>query len=251
MKLQQEWISSQLRDDEQQFFHRETNEETAFYRAVCTGDIEAVLRNCEQQRFLATDGVGILSKDPLVNIKYHFVITAALVTRSCANAGMEMEQAFRLSDFYIRKLDTIQTTHGVATLHRRMVMDFATKMKMLRSGTETSKPISTCINYIYTHITERITIESLAEHTGLSASYLSRLFKQEVGIPVSEYIRKKKLGRAEELLKYSNYSLDEISDFLSFASTSHFIQAFKLYTGMTPKKFRDRYTQSGIDGETP
>jgi len=251
MGLQQEWTYKELLDDEQGVFHRETSEEIAFYRAVCTGDIDAVSKNCEEKRFLATDGVGLLSKDPVVNIKYHFVITAALVTRFCVDAGMEMEQAFRLSDFYIRKLDNIQTTQGVANMHRRMVMDFTGKMRMLHSGAETSKPITACINYIYTHITERITIEALSEHTGLSTGYLSRLFKQEVGIPVSEYIRKKKLGRAEELLKFSDYTLDEISDFLCFASTSHFIQAFKLYTGVTPKKFRDRYTRSGIDGENP
>ena len=49
-----------------------------------------------------------------------------------------------------------------------------------------------CVDYIYTHIKERITITTLAEYTGLSESYLSRVFKQNLGISISDYIREKK-----------------------------------------------------------
>lgn len=49
--------------------------------------------------------------------------------------------------------------------------------------------ISLCKEYIYAHIKERITIEDLSEALGVSASYLSRLFKKETGDSVSAYIR--------------------------------------------------------------
>ena len=53
--------------------------------------------------------MGVLSKNAVTNMKYHFVITTAMITRLCKQNGMEMEQAFRLSDFYIQKLDGIHT----------------------------------------------------------------------------------------------------------------------------------------------
>lgn len=240
MKLQQEWYQQETKDSEENKLHRPTNEEYAFYHAVCSGDVDTVRQNCEQQRFTDTDGIGILSKDALTNLKYHFVITTALITRYCMEAGMEMEQAYRLSDFYILKLDSIHSTQGIAELHDRMVMDFTGKMRLLQKGS-TSKPITTCIDYIYVHIKERITIEELAEYTQLSASYLSRLFKKELGISVSDYIREKKIEKSQNLLKYCDYSLIEIANYLSFSSQSHFIQAFKQFVGMTPKKYRDLY----------
>ncbi len=72
----------------------------------------------------------------------------------------------------------------------------------------------------------------------------SRLFKQETGISVSDYIREKKIEKAQNLLKFCNYSLVEITNYLSFSSQSHFIQLFKDYTGMTPKKYRDIHSAS-------
>lgn len=247
MKLQQEWYYYETNDSEQDSLHREQNEELAFYHAVSSGDIDTVRQNCEQQRFIDTEGVGILSRDSLTNLKYHFVITTALITRACVAAGMEMEQAYRLSDFYILKLDSIHSTEEVSNLHDRMVLDFTGKMQLLQNNNGTSKPVSVCIDYIYAHIKERITIKDLAEHTGFSTSYLSHIFKDEVGVPISDYIREKKIEKAQNLLKFCDYSLVEIANYLSFSSQSHFIQVFQSHVGMTPKKYRDLYYRSSWD----
>ena len=125
---------------------------------------------------------------------------------------MELEQAFRLSDFYIQKLDDINTEEEVHRLHDAMVMDYTEKMrKYFRSDTN-SKYINACKEYIYSHIKERITIEDLADVLGVSASYLSRLFKKEVGVSVSSYIRKRKIEMAKNLLRFSDYSMIEIAN---------------------------------------
>jgi len=241
MGLLQEWYLHEAQNSENDLCHRPQNEEMSFYHAVSSGNIEYVRENCRQQRFAAVEGVGKLSKDPVVNLKYHFVVTAAFVTRLCTEAGMEMEQAYRLSDFYILKLDNLYTKDAVIDLHDRMVIDFTEKMRLLQIYSGTSKPVNECIEYIYVHIKERITIEDLAGHTGLSTSYLSRLFKKEIGISVSDYIRDKKIETAKNLLRYCDYSLIEIANYLSFSSQSHFIQQFKKIVGITPKKYRDLY----------
>lgn len=112
------------------------------------------------------------------------------------------------------------------------------RCKICRSDTG-SKHINVCKEYIYSHIKERITIEELAETLGVSASYLSRLFKKETGDSVSAYIRRQKIEMAQNLLRYSDYSLIDIANRLSFSSQSHFIQQFRELTGMTPKRYRN------------
>lgn len=244
MRLLQEWYVQETRDTEEEKFHRPLSDEQLFFHAVSSGDIDFVRQNCREKKFIETEGVGLLSRDCVTNLKYHFVITTAFITRLCVEAGMELEQAFRLSDFYILKLDNLHTTEAVAQLHDRMALDFTGKMRYLVRNQGVSKPIITCIDYIYAHITERITIEELAAYTNLSASYLSRLFKKEVGVSVSDYVREKKIEKAQHLLKYCDYSLIEIANYLSFSSQSHFIQLFKEFTGMTPKKYRDIHCRS-------
>ena len=69
----------------------------------------------------------------------------------------------------------------------------------------------------------RLRIDDLAKYTSLSPSHLSKLFKKEVGISISEYIREQKISTAQNLLIYSELSLIEITNHLGFASQSHFI----------------------------
>ena len=102
MRYQNEWLLLEADDIADEMEHRQPTEEFLFYEAVMSGDVEAVRKNCEQERFMDSEGVGVLSKDPITNLKYHFVITTAMITRLCRQRGMELEQAFRMSDFYIQ-----------------------------------------------------------------------------------------------------------------------------------------------------
>lgn len=248
MNYQDEWLLFEARDEME---HRQPSEEFLFYQAVASGDVDMVRKNCKQGRFVESEGVGILSRNPVTNLKYHFVITTAMVTRLCGQNGMELEQAFRLSDFYIQKLDNIHTVQGIQVLHDEMVIYYTEKMRRYFRNDTNSKHINVCKEYIYSHIKERITIEDLADEFGVSASYLSRLFKKEVGIPISTYIREQKIEIAKNLLRFSDYSMIEIANRLSFSSQSHFIQQFRESVNMTPKKYRDMYCmiQWSIDTE--
>lgn len=241
MNYKDEWRLLAISDNLDDVEHRPLTEEFLFYQAVATGDVEAVRKNCEQERFVSEDGVGTLSRNPITNLKYHFVITTAMITRMCGQNGMELEQAFRLSDFYIQKLDDLHTAQEVQNLHEEMVIDYTERMRREIQKDVISKHVSDCKDYIYCHVKERITVEQLASEFGISASYLSRLFKKEVGVSVTTYVKNKKIEVAKDLLKFSDYSMIEIANHLSFSSQSHFIQQFKEVVGITPKKYRDTH----------
>ena len=145
MSYRNEWLLLEAEDEIDEVEHRAPTEEYLFYQAVTNGDIDAIKKNCEQQRFLDSDGVGVLSRNPMTNLKYHFVITTAMITRMCKQKGMELELAFRMSDFYIQKLDDIHTIEGLRSLHDAMVLDYTEKMRRIcRSDTnQRSKPSTT------------------------------------------------------------------------------------------------------------
>lgn len=241
MNIRNEWFLNELQKSEESLSHRSLEEEYSFYQAVSSGDMDFVQQNCKENTFTNPDGMGILSTNPLTNIKYHFVVTVAMITRRCVEAGMELEQAYRLSDFYILKMDACTSIEAISKLHTQMVLDYTRKMILVKKAPILSKPIILCMDYIYSHINRRITVDDLAEHVGLSPSYLSRLFKKELNIYVSDYISEMKIEKAQHLLRYSDYSLIEIANYLAFSSQSHFIQTFKKLVGVTPKKYRDHY----------
>lgn len=130
--LRNEWYKRELSDSESETYHRPMEEEYSFYSAVKNGDMEFVRKNLNQGDFTNPEGMGVLSKNALTNLKYHFVVTAALLTRHCVEGGLELEQAYRLSDFYILKMDSCTNIETIAELHRSMVLDFTGKMLVLQ-----------------------------------------------------------------------------------------------------------------------
>lgn len=128
MELSKEWYHTELTNSEYDMLHRSPTVEYSFYNAVKTGDMDSVIRNCKEDAFIDLKGTGVLSRNPLTNIKYHFVVTTAMITRYCIDGGLEPEQAYRLSDFYILRMDSCTTVRQVADLHHEMVKDFTGKM---------------------------------------------------------------------------------------------------------------------------
>lgn len=239
MKEISDWHISEIRRMEDEMLHRPVDDEYKFYKAVQEGDINEVIRNHEEGGFKDQSGKGILSRNPLTNIKYHFVVTASLITRTCISGGLSSEEAYRLSDYYILRADGALSIDEVVDLHYKMVLDFANRMNKLRSASVISKSVHNSIEYVYSNIHARITVVDVAKAVGLSPSYLSKLFKAETGIALSDYIRMKKVEQAKNLLRFSDFTYVEISNYLSFVSQSHFIDVFKKYEGLTPKEYRD------------
>ena len=219
--------------------HCDPNEEYLFYRAVAEGAVSVVQDNCSQGRFENPEGKGRLSRDPLTNMKYHFVVTAALICRFCSESGMPMEEAYRLNDTYICQLDRCANIADVVLLHDQMAMDYTNRMLQRKKQAVASKQVSAAIDYIHTHLLERITVETLSKSVGVSSTFLSRIFKQELGVSVSEYIRRRKIDAAKNLLSFSDHSLVDIAAMLSYSSQSHFIQQFRSQVGVTPKAYRE------------
>ena len=228
-----------------EFLNREYNvshlsyeREMAFFQSIKDGDPAEAKRlfkpfNCEE--------MGKLSEDSLRNLKYHLIITVAFITRYCIEGGMEMEAAYNLSDIYIRSIDKCRREDEINLLHREVVDDYAQRMSIIRKQNRYPKSVTLCLDYIYDNLHTRITLEMLADITNLSPAYLSKLFHKEVGLTVSEYITKKRIEAAGNMLKFSEYSCLDISEYLCFSSESHFIQVFKKHTGYTPKAYRERF----------
>ena len=184
---------------------------------------------------------GKLSEDPLRNYKYLFVASITLCCRFCIEGGMPAETAYSLSDLYIQLVDKCFSIDEIFSLHTKMFTDLTRRMAEWKRESIFSQPVLRCMDFIDLHLHEKITVQSLAGLINVSAPYLSALFHRETGVPLSEYIRKKKIEAAKTLLQYSEYSCIEISNYLSFSSHSHFNQVFKHYTGLTPRQYRKKY----------
>lgn len=110
-----------------------------------------------------------------------------------------------------------------------------------RSTTKYSIFVKQAISFINEHLTENLSLELIAEHVHSNASYLSRIFKKEVGISVVSYITDLRIKKAKDLLEHSNLRTGEISDAVGIHDPAYFSVVFKKYTGMSPKAYRNNF----------
>lgn len=225
--------------------HTRYQQELIFYTLIKNGDVKSIPAALEQ---ITSDTIGRMSKNPLRQQMYEFVASITLVTRFSIEGGLLEEDAYHLSDIYIQKADACISASEIWTLHKKMVMDFTKKVNALPKNQPISSSVNQVMDYIFNHLHHKITLKELAEVTGFQSTYLCCLFKKETGTTITDFIQEKRVAEAQSLLRYSEYTPVEISQYLGFCSQSHFNAVFKKYTKMTPIQFRKTYFRRNWSG---
>ncbi|UPJ18310.1 AraC family transcriptional regulator [Bacillus cereus] len=217
----------------------EVSVSTKMFEAIKAGNKEELL---EHLRSFPYEKVGVLClTSELRNRKNQAITGIAIASRYAIEGGLPSEVAFALGDLYIQSLEKLNDINSILDLIQEAFCAFTEHVKTHR-GKNYSKPIITCQNYISKNIYQEISLRQLACITNKNSMYLSTLFKNEVGMTLSEYIHREKMEEAKKLLSLTNYSLLEISTLLNFNNQSYFTKIFKKYTEVTPKQYRNQYT---------
>lgn len=102
--------------------------------------------------------------------------------------------------------------------------------------------INSTVDFIREHHHERLTVEELADRAGLSPRQLHRKFREVFGLSVQDFLIKTRIQSASDALLHSGMSMSEIAADFGFCDQSAFTQQFRKHTGLTPLKFRRRYS---------
>jgi two-component system response regulator YesN len=111
-------------------------------------------------------------------------------------------------------------------------------------GKSTSSIIEKVQHYITNHMMYDITRDEIASSVYLNPAYLSRLYKQETGHTLTDYIIHVRVEKAKSLLAESNIKISEVSLSVGYSHFSHFSKIFKKMVGVTPQEFRKQYHTS-------
>ena len=98
--------------------------------------------------------------------------------------------------------------------------------------------VEQAISLIRRHYAEDISQGTVSEFIGISAAYLSRLFREDLNVGFADYLCSYRIEKAKELLRAGGYSNKEVSRLSGFRDDAYFARAFKRCTGMTPKEYR-------------
>lgn len=94
--------------------------------------------------------------------------------------------------------------------------------------------------YINDHLDKNLTLSAIANHVNYNSSYVSRTFKKQTGMSITEFIRETKVSKAKSDLIGTNKSISEISSELGFEASQYFSITFKKATGISPTEYRSK-----------
>jgi len=99
------------------------------------------------------------------------------------------------------------------------------------------------IAYFEAHLGEPMSLAEMASAVGLSRMHFAAKFRESMGLRPHEYILRRRIGRAREMIARNEASLVEIALSVGFQSQSHFTCVFKRFTGLPPHAWRETRKQ--------
>lgn len=131
--------------------------------------------------------------------------------------------------------------HPTFQLQRDAIETYLTQsLARLGDTRPMSHLIQEAVRYIRHHYAQDIAVADIAEHIGMSPSWLTKRFRHECGVNIVGYLLDVRIQRAKAMLAQTDMLIMEIACATGFESPGYFISVFRRVVGMTPKAYREK-----------
>lgn len=191
------------------------------------------------------DGIDMIKKAS-EKVKFKSIILTSHADFEYARRAIDS----RVSDYLLKPVDEQALAAAIkkleeeiaSTRHVEMVMEELEGGNLnleyyMQTDHSENRYIAKTIEKIRTSFAEKLSIESISEELGVSASYLSRKFKEATGQTFLDFLNKYRVQQAVTMLTTRQYRVSEISEATGFTDYKHFCAVFKKYTNKSPTKF--------------
>ncbi len=182
--------------------------------------------------------IGVIANDTLRHWKNTFIVSTTLASRAAMKGGLSPIIAYELSNVYMKHAERLTDVNTIISLIMQLQRDYTNRVADCIVPETADNILYKVTQYVRENTNKKLTVNEIAKYIGFSRAYLARIIKKEFGFSLSYFIRRCKLEEAKNLLAFSDKSISQISNFLSFSSQSHFQKAFKEKYGVTPLNYR-------------
>ena len=111
-------------------------------------------------------------------------------------------------------------------------------LKYAEKAEKTNDKLTDIISFISDNALNKLTIDEICEKTHISKYHLCRIFKENMGVTIGEFIKNRRISVAKQLLRNSEYKIIEIAEKCGFSDSGFFAKVFLREVGITPSDFR-------------
>jgi YesN/AraC family two-component response regulator len=239
------FLETRIKNRQNYYAHPSYTLEQQLLRSIKNGDLEQAKQLLDEINALER---AKLSNDPIRSLKNSLICSCTLFTRAIIHGGVLPEHAFNLSDVYIQQIEETHDRESLIQLEYEMLYSFIKTVKDEKMPSY-QWVVSKALAFIHDEILHDLSLERIAAHVKVHPSYLSKVFHQEVGVTVSEFINRKKIEESKYFLLHSHSTISDIALLFGYCNQSYYTCLFKRFTGITPKDYRNQHLAKGIHEE--
>lgn len=175
--------------------------------------------------------------DRLRDMKDYTITFNTLLRKATERAGVHPIHIDAHSNGTIPRIEQLGSVSQCIAFSKKMIHEYCELIRR-HSLQNYSVIIRKALTYINTDLCTDLTLNVLAEQLNVNASYLSMLFKKEVGVTLTDYVNKHRIKHAGRLLLCTNLPIKSIAQKCGISDIYYFTRLFKRIMGTTPKAFR-------------
>ena len=176
--------------------------------------------------------------DPVRNVKNYGIIMNTLLRKAAQTGGVHPVYLDSTSSAYAQQIEQIDSLDKVPALLKEM---FEAYCRLVRKNNmkHYSPQVQKAITFIDSDLAATLNLRSISQALNISSSYLSATFKKETGQTLTEFINRKRIHYAKQLLTSTHLQIQTIAQHCGILDVHYFSKVFKRITGQTPRQYRD------------
>jgi len=246
-----------IQKDELSSMHESLNEieirykiEKVLLNAVEKGDVEQALKTLKNLNFLGFEPTHRVPGNPLRAYKNLLFSFNTMLRLAAERAGVSPVYLHNLSDKFAILIEKISTFAELSNMGNKLIHEYCDLVQN-KSTVGYSPIVKKAINYINFNFAKPITLKSISENIGINPCHLSRQFKKETGMTITEFIQRRRIKEAQFLIEQNSKSITDIAFAVGFENHNYFCKVFKKLTSTTPTDYlKNRNTDKNVNSKT-
>lgn len=209
--------------------------------------LDAVFSGNETKAMALASKLSVISMprrmpDELRDEKDYTIAFNTLFRKKAEEAGVHPIHIDLCSNQHVQRIEQVTEKEQLHTVRSHIVLDYC---RLIRKHTLKDYSLLTrkVITYINSDLTADLSLKAMSEWLNVNASYLSTLFRKEVGIPLTDFVNRQRIEQAKKLLVVTELPTKTIAQQCGIPDIYYFSRLFKKQTGITPKLYRENVTR--------
>lgn len=175
--------------------------------------------------------------DPLRNAKNYLIIANSLFRKAAESGGVHPYYIHNVSSTFALQIEALTSYHNIDNFAFSIMRKYCLLVHN-NSTSQYSSLIQQLIVMIDSDLAGDLSLNTLANSLNVNASYLSALFKKDLGITLTAYVTKKRVNHAIFLLNTADLQIQSIATHCGIPDLNYFTKIFKKIVGDTPSQYR-------------